>query len=98
MPIEELDSLLVLLAERKQKVENEEAESHTETLLDFLMRSQLRKQEKMNEVSAPFLLFLLPFQCLIPIIPVLEVHIASMDVVNLVFLTIHEVLRFNFLR
>lgn len=66
MPIEELDSLLVLLAERKQKVENEEAESHTETLLDFLMRSQLRKQEKMNEVSAPFLLFLLLFQCFNP--------------------------------
>lgn len=57
MPIEELDSLLILLAERKQKLENEEAESLTEILLDFLHRSQLLKQEKMNEVSAPFLFY-----------------------------------------
>ena len=92
MPIEELDSLLLLLAERKQKLEDEEAESQTEILLDFLHRSQLRKQEKMNEVSAPFsffLSFLLNSQCLVVIMLGVElfVHIASMDVVNLVFLT-----------
>jgi len=60
LPIAELDSLLVLLAEKKEELENEEAESHTDILLDFLHRSQLRKQEKMDEVSDPFLSFFFP--------------------------------------
>jgi len=59
LPAEEFNSLWVLLTERKEKIENEEAESHTEVLLDFLHRSQLRKEEKMNEVSAPFFSFFL---------------------------------------
>lgn len=75
---------MLLLAERKQKLENEEAESHTEILLDFLHRSQLRKQEKMIEVSAPLLFY---FHCFVTsrylgaIMPAPEaiVHIASMN-------------------
>jgi E3 ubiquitin-protein ligase RFWD2 len=50
----ELDSLLLLLSEKKQELEREEAESNLETLLDFLHGSQLRKQEKLHEVSGLF--------------------------------------------
>ncbi|KAG0619816.1 hypothetical protein M758_4G167500 [Ceratodon purpureus] len=47
----ELDSLLLLLSEKKQQLEHVEAESNLEVLLDFLHRSQLRKQEKLHEVQ-----------------------------------------------
>lgn len=50
MPANELDSLLLLLNERKQKLEREEAESNIEILLDFLHHSQSQKQEKLQEV------------------------------------------------
>lgn len=52
MPVKEIDSLLLLLGERKQELELEEAESNTEILLEFLHRSQLRKREELHEVSA----------------------------------------------
>uniref|UniRef100_A0A7I4DBE0 RING-type domain-containing protein n=1 Tax=Physcomitrium patens TaxID=3218 RepID=A0A7I4DBE0_PHYPA len=51
LPANELDSLLLLLNERKQKLEREEAESNIEILLDFLHHSQSQKQEKLQEVQ-----------------------------------------------
>lgn len=51
----EIDSLLLLLSERKQEIEILEAESHMDILLEFLHRSQLRKQEELHEVSASHL-------------------------------------------
>lgn len=52
LPVKEVDSLLLLLSERKQELELEEAESNMEVLLEFLHRSQLRKQEELFKVSA----------------------------------------------
>ena len=74
MSIQELDSLLLLLSEKKQELEHEEAQSNMEILLDFLHRSQLRKQEKLHEVSGlfPFLTSLV----FLPIMPVPEAVIA----------------------
>lgn len=51
LPVKEVDSLLLLLSERKQELELEEAESNLEVLLEFLHRSQLRKQEELYKVS-----------------------------------------------
>lgn len=48
--IKELDQLLILLAERKRKAEQEEAECNMEMLLDFLDRSLQQKQEELSEV------------------------------------------------
>lgn len=56
MPLKEIDSLLQLLSERKKKVEQEEAETNMEVLLDFLHLSRQRKQEEMLEVRSQFLL------------------------------------------
>lgn len=52
MPPKELDSLLLLLNERKQKLDREEAEINTEIIFDFLHRLQFRKLEAMKEVSS----------------------------------------------
>lgn len=57
MPLKEIDSLLQLLSERKKKVEQEEAETNMEVLLDFLHLSRQRKQEEMLEVRSQFLPF-----------------------------------------
>lgn len=51
----EIDSLLLLLNEKKQELEILEAESNIDILLEFLHRSQLRKEEELHEVSASYL-------------------------------------------
>ncbi|MCO5575097.1 hypothetical protein L7F22_028894 [Adiantum nelumboides] len=50
--VKELDTLLSLLAEKKRKAEQEEAETNMEILLDFLQRLQQQKQEELNELQA----------------------------------------------
>lgn len=50
--VKDLDSLLSLLAEKKRKAEQEEAETNMEILLDFLHRLQQQKQEELNELQA----------------------------------------------
>ncbi|KAL2649172.1 hypothetical protein R1flu_017300 [Riccia fluitans] len=50
--VKELDSLLLLLAEKKHKTEQEEAEMNMEVLLEFLHRSRQIKQEELNELQA----------------------------------------------
>jgi len=52
--MKDLDSLLQLLSERKKKVEQEEAETNMEVLLDFLHLSRQRKQEELLEVRLSF--------------------------------------------
>lgn len=50
LPVKELDSLMHLLSEKKRKVEQEEAETNMEILLEFLTRSRQQKQEELNQV------------------------------------------------
>lgn len=50
--VKELDCLLTLLAEKKRKMEQEEAETNMEILLDFLQRLRQQKQAELNEVQA----------------------------------------------
>lgn len=50
LPAKELDTLLLLLGEKKRKLEEEESESNMEILLEFLHRSRQRKQEELHEV------------------------------------------------
>eukprot|EP00246_Nothoceros_aenigmaticus_P016554 TRINITY_DN7609_c0_g1_i1.p1 TRINITY_DN7609_c0_g1~~TRINITY_DN7609_c0_g1_i1.p1 ORF type:complete len:682 (-),score=135.45 TRINITY_DN7609_c0_g1_i1:325-2370(-) len=52
LSIKELDQLLILLAERKRKAEQEEAECNMEMLLDFLHRSLQQKQEELSELQS----------------------------------------------
>lgn len=54
LPAKELDSLLQLLGERKRKLEQEEADSNMEILLDFLHRVWQRKQDELHEVNFGF--------------------------------------------
>ncbi|XVE72461.1 hypothetical protein DITRI_Ditri11bG0041000 [Diplodiscus trichospermus] len=49
--IKELDSLLSLLAERKRKMEQEEAERNMQILLDFLQCLRKQKVDELNEVQ-----------------------------------------------
>ena len=49
--MKDLDSLLLLLSERKRKLEQEEAETNMEVLLDFLHLARQRKQEELLEVK-----------------------------------------------
>ena len=51
LPAKELDSLLQLLGEKKRKLEQEEADSNMEILLDFLHRVWQRKQDELHEVN-----------------------------------------------
>lgn len=53
MSIKELDGLLSLLAEKKRKMEQEEAETNMQILLDFLHCFREKKLEELNEVFAP---------------------------------------------
>jgi E3 ubiquitin-protein ligase RFWD2 len=62
LPAKEVDSLLQLLCLRKQQLEQEEAESNMDILIDFLRRSQLQKQEELREVSA-LVLFAFSYHC-----------------------------------
>jgi len=48
MTVKELDSLLVLLSEKRRKAEQEEAEMNMDILLDFLHRS---RQHKLSELE-----------------------------------------------
>lgn len=48
--LKELDSLIKMLAEKKQHVQQEEAEVNMEILMDFLEKSRRQKQEQLDEV------------------------------------------------
>ena len=50
MSIKELDTLLSLLAEKKRKMEQEEAERNMQILLTFLNRLRDQKANELNEV------------------------------------------------
>ncbi|CAI5496744.1 unnamed protein product [Closterium sp. Naga37s-1] len=50
MSVRELDALLALLAEKRRKAEQEEAEMNMDILLDFLQRSRQKKQAELDEV------------------------------------------------
>ncbi|KAF5741404.1 E3 ubiquitin-protein ligase COP1 isoform X1 [Tripterygium wilfordii] len=50
VPIKELDTLLSLLAEKKRKMEQEEAERNMQILLEFLQYLKMRKIDELNEV------------------------------------------------
>ncbi|KAK6919299.1 WD40 repeat [Dillenia turbinata] len=50
--IKELDSLLSLLTEKKQKMEQEEAERNMQILLDFLNCLKKQKVDELNEVQS----------------------------------------------
>ncbi|GFQ04797.1 E3 ubiquitin-protein ligase cop1 [Phtheirospermum japonicum] len=49
--VKELDHLLSLVAERKRKLEQDEAEKHLQILLDFLNRLKKQKSDDLNEVQ-----------------------------------------------
>ena len=48
--VKELDTLLTLLAEKKRKLEQEEAERNMQVLLDFLHCLRKQKADELNEV------------------------------------------------
>ncbi|KAJ8428030.1 hypothetical protein Cgig2_027636 [Carnegiea gigantea] len=49
--VKELDSLLCLLAEKKRKMEQEEAETNLKILLEFLVCLRKKKMEMLNEIQ-----------------------------------------------
>ncbi|GMP73326.1 hypothetical protein CsSME_00031111 [Camellia sinensis var. sinensis] len=49
--VKELDSLLTLLEEKKRKIEQEEAETNVQILLDFLHCLRKQKLEELNEIQ-----------------------------------------------
>ena len=59
--VKELDSLLSLFAEKKRKMEQEEAETNMQILLDFLHCLRKQKLEELNEVIDLLLYALLIF-------------------------------------
>lgn len=52
MTIKEVDTLLSLLAEKKRKMEQEEAERNMQILLDFLHCLRKQKVDELKEVAA----------------------------------------------
>ena len=48
--VKELDGLLSLLVDKKRKMEQEEAETNMQILLDFLNCLRKQKLEELNEV------------------------------------------------
>ncbi|KAM0938988.1 putative transcription factor WD40-like family [Dioscorea sansibarensis] len=52
MSIKDLDTLLSLIAEKKRKMEQQEAETNMQILLDFLHCLRKQKLEELNEVQA----------------------------------------------
>lgn len=50
MSIKELDVLLTILAEKKRKLEQEEAERNMQILLEFLHMLKKKKVDELNEV------------------------------------------------
>ena len=51
MSVKELDSILSLLSEKKRKMEQEEAETNMQILLDFLQCLKKQKLDELNEVD-----------------------------------------------
>lgn len=60
MSIKEVDNLLSLLAERKRKMEQEEAERNMQILLDFLHCLRKQKVDELNEVGFSELWSIIP--------------------------------------
>lgn len=56
MSIKEVDNLLTLLAEKKRKMEQEEAERNMQILLDFLHCLRKQKVDELNEVGFVWIL------------------------------------------
>ncbi len=52
--VKELDSLMLLISEKKRKAEQEEAEANMEILLAFLNKSAQQKQQELEEVGTYF--------------------------------------------
>lgn len=50
MSIKELDSLLILLTEKKRRMEQEEVESNLQIMHEFLYCLRRQKLEELNEV------------------------------------------------
>lgn len=50
MSVKDLDCLLSLLAEKKRKMEQEEAETNLQLLLEFLVSLRKRKLEELSQV------------------------------------------------
>ena len=48
--MKELDALMEMLAEKRRRAEQEEAEMNMEILVDFLERARDKKQAELNEV------------------------------------------------
>ena len=68
MSIKDLDTLLSLIAEKKRKMEQQEAETNMQILLDFLHCLRKQKLEELNEVrltqfSASYRLMMLFLFC-----------------------------------
>ncbi|CAK7351561.1 unnamed protein product [Dovyalis caffra] len=51
LSVKELDGLLILLAEKKRKMEQEEAETNMRVLLDFLYCLRKQKLDELNEIE-----------------------------------------------
>lgn len=51
MSVKELEALLYLLTEKKRKMEQEEAETNMQILLDFLYCLRKQKLDELNEVT-----------------------------------------------
>jgi hypothetical protein len=54
MGIKELDSLMTLIAEKKQQMEQQESETNMQILLVFLQCLKKQKLEELNEVCLSF--------------------------------------------
>lgn len=67
MSIKELDGLLSLLAEKKRKMEQEEAETNMQILLDFLHSLRKQKLQELKEVFALYFIYLCLSFILFPI-------------------------------
>lgn len=50
MSVKELDNLLTLLIDKKRKMEQEEAETNLQILLEFLQCLKKQKIDELNEV------------------------------------------------
>ena len=51
--MKELDALMEMLAEKRRRAEQEEAEMNMEILVDFLERARDKKQAELDEVCPP---------------------------------------------
>ena len=53
LTVKELDALMEMLAEKRRRAEQEEAEMNMEILVDFLERARDKKQAELDEVCFP---------------------------------------------